>query len=234
MITTQPPTTDLGDQRRRRPMRLLVASSVIWASVVAGAVPATAIPSASGAAAVTSTSTMPPEPGSTLGRRIAHLARQEVGAHERTGQNDYPRKYQRANKHIVYGEAWCGIFTYWVWTKAGVVRRPSMNPSRGNEQGHYATYWQEWASDHQRWKPLKKRNPEVGDLVVYGTFAVSGHIGVVVDVKYNRRGKATHIRTVEGNLSNHQVGDLGWRKLSELTGNGQKASGFVSPTKVPR
>ena len=125
------------------------------------------------------------------------------------------------------------MFVYWVWTKAGVTKLPSMNTARGTAQGHWATYWQKWAQAHHRWKPISKRNPSVGDAVVYGTYAASGHIGLVVDVKYNRHGRVTHIRTVEGNIAD-QVSDLGWRKLSELTGNGQRASGFVSPTRLPR
>jgi hypothetical protein len=106
-----------------------------------------------------------------------------------------------------------------------------MDPARGVNQGHFATYWQKWGKSHDRWKPLSKRNPRVGDAVVYGDYPSDfSHIGVVVDVKYNRHGKAVKVRTVEGNVSD-KVSDLGWRKIADLTARGGavKASGFVSP-----
>ncbi|XVV04932.1 hypothetical protein ACQPW3_05885 [Actinosynnema sp. CA-248983] len=66
-----------------------------------------------------------------------------------------------------------------------------------------------------------------GDAVVYGTFNQSGHIGIVVEVKH-KDGKPTHVKTIEGNLGD-KVKAMPWRKITDLTGRGFKASGFVSP-----
>lgn len=123
------------------------------------------------------------------------------------------------------------MFTNWAWAKAGVTKRPPTNPARGVNQSDYATYWQKWAKAHHRWKPIKQRNPRIGDIIVYGNFPdQKGHVGVVVDVRYNRNGKATKVRTVEGNVSD-KVTDPGWRKITDLTAYSGtvKASGFVSP-----
>lgn len=147
-------------------------------------------------------------------------------------------RYKKVNKNIVWDQPWCGVFAYWVWAKAGVTKLPRMKARAGDRseaQGHWATYWHGWAKAHDRWKPIGKRNPWIGDLVVYGKWRKdgpdNGHIGVVVDVKYDRNGKVTKVRTVEGNSGNSsdRVTDLGWRKITELTGNGHPASGFVSP-----
>jgi hypothetical protein len=53
-------------------------------------------------------------------------------------------------------------------------------------------------------------------------------VGVVVGLKYDKKGKVTQIRTMEGNVGD-KVTDKGWRKIGNLFGRGFKASGFVSP-----
>jgi hypothetical protein len=217
---------------KRRRAHLFVASVLTAATLVTTVTPASAAsPGAEASRASTSrvVSAVPPDPGSPLPRRIAQLAIKEIGAAEKHGTNDYPKRYTKVNKHIVWGEAWCGVFAYWVWAKAGVSKRPPMNTRRGMAQGHWATYWQEWGKEHHRWKRIGgKRDPWIGDVIVYGHYPDSGHVGIVVDVKYSRKGKVTHIRTVEGNFGD-KVTDRGWRKITQLTGNGQPATGFVSP-----
>ena len=120
---------------------------------------------------------------------------------------------------------------------AGVTNRPRMRkPADGAEtdQGHFATYWQKWGRANGKWKPIAKRNPSKGDAVVYGNHVNwKGHVGVVVDVKFDpRTQKVTHVLTVEGNLGD-KVTRTGWRKITNLTvnraGSKLEASGFVSP-----
>lgn len=220
-----------GHQGRRRATSL-AAGLLTLAAALSTATPAAATPPSAAFAdtpvGFTASAAMPPEPGSPLPQRIAQFAVGQIGAQER-GDNLYPKRYQNINrKHIQRPASWCGVFVNWAWAKAGVTQRPSMNPARGSAQGHWATYWQKWGKEHHRWKPISKRNPWKGDVVVYGNYPESGHVGIVVDVKYDRDGKVTHVRTVEGNISD-KVTDLGWRQITELTGNGLKATGFVSP-----
>ena len=212
---------------RRRRAQLFVTGVLTAATLTTAAVPASAaLPVAKDTSTSFAVSAKPPEPVSPLPRRIARLAIGQIGAAEQ-GDNWYPKRY-KVNKHIMRPAAWCGVFTYWAWTKAGVAKRPPMNPARGMAQGHWATYWQKWGKEHHRWKPISKRNPWLGDVIVYGNFPDDGHVGIVVDVKYGRSGRVTQIRTVEGNFGD-KVTDRGWRKITQLTGNGQPATGFVSP-----
>jgi hypothetical protein len=54
-------------------------------------------------------------------------------------------------------------------------------------------------------------------------YSVVGHVGIVVGVRYSRDGKAIHVRTVEGNVSDKAT-DLGRREITELTSNGLPAT----------
>jgi hypothetical protein len=156
---------------------------------------------------------------------IAAAAVSQIGKAE-SGDNYYPQAY-KINNNIIRPAEWCGVFTNWAWWKAGIAVRPNM-AGESVYQGHWATYWQKWGQDHGRWKPLDNRDARKGDAVVYGNFPDSVHVGVVVGVRYGANNQVTHVRTVEGNVSD-QVSDLGWRKIGELTGRGQRATGFVSP-----
>jgi hypothetical protein len=109
-----------------------------------------------------------------------------------------------------------------------VVRRSHSTAGVGVNQGHFATYWQKWAKANKRWKPIGQRRVARGDVIVYGSFAQSGHVGVVIDVRINAKGRATAVRTVEGNVRDRVV-DTGWRSINALTGRNLRASGFVSP-----
>jgi CHAP domain len=168
-------------------------------------------------------------------QEIVDKALAEVGAKEtnyRRAANLFPKRYQLDG--VLRPAEWCGVFAHWVWATAGVADRPSMTPAPGApsvDQGHWATYWQKWGQGKGRWKPLESRDVEMGDVVVYGEYpAQSAHVGVVVEVHYDRSGlKATHVRTVEGNISD-QVVYTRWRKVENLNaGGGRQASGFVSP-----
>jgi hypothetical protein len=157
--------------------------------------------------------------------KIASLAVSQVGKRE-TGTNYYPIAY-KTHSYIIRPAAWCGIFSHWAWYKGGATRRPNMTGS-GTAQGHWATYWQKWGQNNRRWKPISQRKVAKGDVVVYGNYPRSAHVGVVVDVRYSSSGRATSVRTVEGNLSN-KVTNTGWRSITRLTGGGYAATGFVSP-----
>ncbi|GAA1348004.1 CHAP domain-containing protein [Saccharothrix algeriensis] len=166
-------------------------------------------------------------------QEIVDHAFSQVGAKE-NGPNGYPQRYQAVDPAVRRPVEWCGVFVNWAWTKAGVPQRPSMQAAPGApavDQGHWATYWQKWGRENGRWKPLADRDVETGDAIVYGNYpSMMAHVGVVVEVAYDRTGRhATHVRTVEGNVGDRVVYTK-WRKLSELNaGTGLKVSGFVSP-----
>jgi hypothetical protein len=157
--------------------------------------------------------------------KIASLAKSQIGKRE-TGTNYYPIAY-KTHSYIIRPAAWCGVFTHWAWYKGGATRRPNMTGS-GVNQGHWATYWQKWGKNNHRWKPISQKKVAKGDVIVYGNFPASVHVGVVVDVRNDSHGRATSVRTVEGNRSD-KVTDTGWRSITRLTGGGSSATGFVSP-----
>ena len=157
---------------------------------------------------------------------IAGSALGEVGKGESGGENYYPKKY-KISKKIVRPAEWCGVFTNWAWYAGGVAARPPATGKNEN-QLHWATYWQKWGQKHKKWHKASQRKVDIGDAVVYGNFPQSGHIGVVVGVKYDKKKRATWVMTVEGNVGD-KVTNKGWRKIGNLTGRGYKASGFVSP-----
>ncbi|MCE6997675.1 hypothetical protein LZG04_23160 [Saccharothrix sp. S26] len=164
---------------------------------------------------------------------IVDHALREVGRREGNG-NYYPPQYQLPGQGVLRPAEWCGVFVNWAWTTGGVPDRPSMRPAPGAsvlDQGHWATYWQKWGKLNGRWKDIAERDVAPGDAVVYGNYPdMHAHVGLVVEVKYDRTGrKATHVRTVEGNFGDRVV----YSKLRKIEGlNAGKylqASGFVSP-----
>lgn len=164
---------------------------------------------------------------------IVDHALREVGQREGRG-NYYPEKYQAVAPGILRPAEWCGVFVNWAWTTAGVPNGPSMRPAPGAsvlEQGHWATYWQKWGRENGRWKDIAERDVAPGDAVVYGNYPdMHAHVGLVVEVKYDRTGrKATHVRTVEGNFGDRVV----YSRLRSIEGLNAgrflKATGFVSP-----
>ncbi|PSL56412.1 hypothetical protein B0I31_103161 [Saccharothrix carnea] len=166
-------------------------------------------------------------------QEIVDHALRQVGQREGNG-NYYPPQYQVAGQGVLRPAEWCGVFVNWAWTTAGVPDRPSMRPAAGAsvlDQGHWATYWQKWGKANGRWKDIGQRDVAPGDAVVYGNYPdMHAHVGLVVEVKYDRTGrKATHVRTVEGNFGDRVV----YSKLRDIEGlNAGKylrASGFVSP-----
>ncbi|TDB74166.1 hypothetical protein [Micromonospora sp. KC721] len=176
------------------------------------------------------TAAPPPSPARIRASIVRH-AMGQVGKRE-TGVNNYPKTYQY-NRTIVRPAEWCGVFVNWAWYMGGATRRPAMkHPTKGwntTDQGHYATYWQKWGKANKRWRPISKRQVEKGDAVVYGNYPQSiAHIGVVVAVKKDSRGRVTHVKTVEGNAGD-KVTSFTWRKIGSLSARGAKASGFVSP-----
>ncbi|GAA4634418.1 hypothetical protein GCM10023196_075870 [Actinoallomurus vinaceus] len=159
---------------------------------------------------------------------IAKKAITQIGQGEHPSQcggkaNCYPKAYKLKSKNIARPAEWCGVFVNWAWTQGGADKRPSMK-GKGVDQGHWATYWQKWGKKVKRWH----KTPNIGDAIVYGNYPDSTHVGVVVGLKYNKKGKVVQVRTVEGNVGD-QVTDKKWRKIGNLTGRGFKASGFVSP-----
>jgi len=197
----------LGRNSRLAPLFLIVALALGTLGVLA---PATAAEAATPA---------------QIRAKIVSLVKGQVGKRE-TGNNYYPVAY-KTHSYIVRPAAWCGVFSHWAWYKGGATRRPNMTGS-GTAQGHWATYWKKWGETNRRWKPIAQKKVAKGDVIVYGTYPASRHVGVVTDVRNDASGRATSVRTVEGNLSN-KVTDTGWRSINSLTGGGARATGFVSP-----
>ncbi|WP_163504873.1 C40 family peptidase [Fodinicola acaciae] len=164
-------------------------------------------------------------PSAHIRDSIAKAAISQIGKKE-TGNNYYPKAY-KISSAILRPAAWCGIFANWAWWKGGATKRPNMTGS-GTNQGHWATYWQKWGKAQHRWKPISKKSTAPGDVVVYGNYPDSRHVGVVVGVKYDSHGNVSQVRTVEGNFGD-KVTDRGWRKIGSMSGGGAKATGFVSP-----
>lgn len=191
--------------RRSAPLLLIVALFAGLLGVVAPAAPAEAATPAQ------------------IRAKISSLAIGQIGRRE-TGNNYYPVAY-KTHSYIIRPAAWCGVFSHWAWLKGGATRRPNMTGS-GTAQGHWATYWQKWGQNNGRWKPISRRNPAKGDVVVYGNYPASRHVGVVVGTR--TVGGRLQVRTVEGNFDN-KVADRGWRNITSLTGGGAAATGFVSP-----
>ncbi len=182
-----------------------------------------------------------PAHGQPLGDQDQWRVRQEIVDHallqvgQREGNgNYYPPQYQVAGQGVLRPAEWCGVFVNWAWTTAGVPDRPAMRPAPGAsvlDQGHWATYWQKWGKATGRWKDISERDVAPGDAVVYGNYPdMHAHVGLVVEVKYDRTGrKATHVRTVEGNFGDRVVYSK-LRKIEGLNaGKYLRASGFVSP-----
>ncbi|GLZ33189.1 hypothetical protein Lesp02_53770 [Lentzea sp. NBRC 105346] len=212
----------------------IAALAVLVASLLGGLVATQNVDAAPAIDPVAAVKADPPQ--ERIRERIATTALGQVGQHEKGGANHYPRKYQ-LDKTVFWPTQWCGVFVYWTWTKSGAtganMSDTTVPPKKKWDtvnQGHLATYWQAWAKKHKLWKPIKQRSVVKGDAVVYGNFPQQkGHIGVVVDVKYDAHGKATHIKTVEGNVHDSVVATP-WRKLKDLRGGegNYAASGFVS------
>ncbi|WP_033437187.1 CHAP domain-containing protein [Saccharothrix sp. NRRL B-16314] len=166
-------------------------------------------------------------------QEIVDHALREVGQREAKG-NYYPEKYQQTGQGVLRPAEWCGVFVNWAWTTGGVPDKPSMRPEPGGsvlDQAHWATYWQKWGKANGRWKDIGERDVEPGDAVVYGNYPdMHAHVGLVVEVKYDRTGRqATHVRTVEGNFGDRVV----YSKLRPIEGLNAgrylQATGFVSP-----
>ncbi|GAA4441162.1 CHAP domain-containing protein [Actinokineospora soli] len=195
---------------------------LLTAVVVSGAPSASAAPTPAAPAAVTATAVHDDHPELTAAAMaelagtsdIVRIAKSQVGYKERAGNCT---KYHRDCA------AWCGIFTHWVWKKAGV----SKLPPAGFGRAWVATYWAKWGKD----KGLLKRrpagtrggNPKAGDVIVYGKpGSLNGHVGIVVKVHAN--GKLT---TVDGNLSNKVVTHTIDPKTKVI--NGGAVYGYVRP-----
>lgn len=235
MITT----TRTGRANVRAHMLLLIVTLVL--GFVAGVAPAIAGPAGAAVpveravpveiAGLGKPAWPPPPAPARIRRQILWVTASQVGQRETGAEDSYPIRYRLNDQIGPPARPWCGIFAYWAWSKGGATRRPNM-AGAGLDQGHFATYWQKWGKDNNRWKPITDRKVAVGDVVVYGRFPEPGHVGVVTDV-WNVHGRAVAVRTVEGNLGD-QVADTGWRNINELRGRDLKATGFVSPVQLPR
>jgi hypothetical protein len=123
---------------------------------------------------------------------------------------------------------WCGVFTRWVWQRAGVSKMPRPTPVPGKPEwrtARYATYWGDWAANHHRFKPNRPGQPTPGDAIVYGAPGTDGHIGIVLRVHADGT-----LTTAEGNY-----GDMVSRRhIDPRTaiggGSNQHVYGYVTPT----
>ncbi|RZQ62221.1 CHAP domain-containing protein [Amycolatopsis suaedae] len=145
---------------------------------------------------------------------VVRIANGEVGYRERAGN---------CTKYSKDCAAWCGMFTRWVWNKAGV----SKLPPAGYGKAWVATYWASWGAGKgllkRRPAGTRKGDPAAGDVIVYGVpGSLAGHVAIVA--KVHADGKLT---TIDGNLSNKVVKRTIDPKTT--TTNGGSVYGYVRP-----
>ncbi len=94
----------------------------------------------------------------------------------RNGSNENRNIYNRYN-----GDAWCGHFARWAWTKGGAVKAPVPH--------NYARS-QAWRTEvGNRWRPYSSILPKPGDVLVWSNKGDStqGHVAVVTAVNTSKR-----------------------------------------------
>lgn len=157
-----------------------------------------------------------PPAEAALRARIIRIANGEIGTRE---QGANCQKYSRIC------EAWCGVFTRWVWRKAGVSKLPRLSPATTHSTW-WATYWGEWAKPHDRFKANRPGRATPGDAIVYGEPGTNGHIGIVLQVHADGT-----LTTAEGNFGEM----VSRRHIDPKTAVGgetnQHAYGYVSPVR---
>lgn len=110
----------------------------------------------------------------SIGAKIAAIARKEASAPHGTacgpnkaGTNGY---YTSCRGNAGHPEYWCADFVRWVWHQAGALNTDKLNAA---------------ASSFAGYGPLRRKNPRVGDAVVFGFQKPAGpadHVAVVVQV----------------------------------------------------
>jgi len=122
--------------------------------------------------------------GGSLGASIASLALSQMGQNNNTGQ------------YGPTGEAWCALFTTWVWGHSG-VNIPSMA---------FTGDIYNWGQANGHVLP-PTATPQVGDALLYGTgpqnSTTSMHVNIVVQVLPNGQ-----VLTVGGNETNTPGGEV--------------------------
>lgn len=158
-----------------------------------------------------------PPAEAALRARIIRTANGEIGTREH-GVNC--QKYSRIC------EAWCGVFTRWVWRTAGVSKLPRLTPAT-TRSAWWATYWGEWADPRHRLKLNRPGRATPGDAIVYGAPGTNGHIGIVLRVHADGT-----LTTAEGNYG----GMVSRRHIDPNTATGgetnQHVYGYVSPVRI--
>jgi hypothetical protein len=159
--------------------------------------------------------------------RVLDVARSQLGTVEDAkGRTKYSAAYDPA----LNGQAWCAMFTWWVFREAGDV---GLIP----KAAYTPTYWQWFVSRGQG-----DRKPRPGDLVFYNwpdSVNRVQHVGIVEAV--NADGTIT---TIEGNTTSGQAGDQSngggvWRRRrsqSAVVGYGHPKYGAApaAPAAAPR
>mgnify|MGYP002681820689 CR=1 FL=1 len=137
-------------------------------------------------------------------KRIADLAKKEVGVHETTPNWGARIKNYLAAAGITFPTAWCAAFVVFILHRAGYRRDLPPQPA-------WVPSWADWARKTHR--TVSKVNARKGDLVCLnwpGTDPTPDHIAIVT----GNLGALKRVTTVGGN-----EGDAvrqGWRPYSYL------------------
>jgi len=140
----------------------------------------------------TSTSKTPPStgPDAAVRQKIVSTAYGELGVKESGADNHGPA--EKYPNYLGRGpEAWCADFVSYVNTKSG----NKLNYASAEEmRQHFKSVG--------KYEPMSKADPKPGDVVFYdwrGNDGRCDHVGVIVDVIRDSKGKVTELVTIEGN-----------------------------------
>lgn len=128
------------------------------------------------------------------------IAAGEVGYHEgrSNGHWNNRNKYAPAVPGLEWaqGQAWCAVFVYWCFLKAGNIKKLPAPPTA------WVPTLMRWAKDHKQWSEY----PAVGAVVIFGD---GRHVGVVES--WDDR----TVTTIEGNtnVNGSPEGDGVYRKV---------------------
>lgn len=143
----------------------------------------------------------------TIRKKIAKLANDEVGARESACDRYHPSCNEGAL-------AWCAMFATWTWQNAGVAGVP--------RNTFVARALGKWGKD----RGLFHSTPQVGDWAIYGPpdGKRGGHVDVVVAVH-----SATEIVVVGGNVSDRVTKRTINPQTARMGEDNVLISGYVSP-----
>jgi len=130
-------------------------------------------------------------------------------------------------------EQWCADFAAWVWRQAGVRFVYGLGP--GDLNASSMSFYL-WAVAHGTWHSVGSGYlPQPGDVAVYGLDLANlraQHVAIVTGYSPGARGP--DVVNGDGERTGFSVVESGTNQYkSDLTGNGGRLAGYVSPPAVP-